>query len=125
MFLGCEILFRQPKGYQGGSPLRSRTPVIQGVVESNSDTPARRLDVTRLAADEALDPGQTRPPLKITETRKPSNEPLCLAALQPAITKLVASDYSAANCKLRAHQGRHNLRRDAAVRERSRIGTYR
>jgi len=38
------------------------------------------LDVTRIAADEALDPGlNLRPGPQITETRKPSDEPLCLA----------------------------------------------
>lgn len=34
----------------------------------------------RIAADEALDPGQNlHPDPQITETRKPSDEPLCLA----------------------------------------------
>ena len=38
------------------------------------------LDVTRIAADEALDPGQNlRPGSQITEIRKPSDEALCLA----------------------------------------------
>jgi hypothetical protein len=37
-------------------------------------------DVTRIAADEAHDPGQKlRPGSQITETCKPSDEPLCLA----------------------------------------------
>lgn len=44
----------------------------------NSDT--NGLDVTRIASDEALDPGQNlRPGSQITEIRKPSDEALCLA----------------------------------------------
>ena len=52
----------------------------------NSATPQLRhagpngLDVARIAADKALDSGQNlRPGSQITETRKPSDEPLCLA----------------------------------------------
>jgi len=47
----------------------------------NSDTPAPNgLDVTRIASDEALDPGENlRPGSQITEIRKPSDEALCLA----------------------------------------------
>ncbi|MFN4865456.1 MAG: hypothetical protein ACK5GZ_03930 [Cyanobium sp.] len=38
------------------------------------------LDVTRVAADEAFDPDlNLRPGLEITQTRKPLDEPLCLA----------------------------------------------
>lgn len=38
------------------------------------------LACTRIAADEVLDPGQNlRSGPQITETRKPSDEPLCLA----------------------------------------------
>jgi hypothetical protein len=45
------------------------------------------LDVTRIAADEALDPGQNlRPAFQITQTCKPSDEPRCLAALNHPTT---------------------------------------
>jgi hypothetical protein len=44
-------------------------------------------DVTRIAADEVLDPGQNiRPGSQITETRKPSDEPLCLADFNHPLT---------------------------------------
>ncbi len=44
-------------------------------------------DVTRIAADEALDPGQNlRLGSQITEARKPSDEPLCLADFNHPLT---------------------------------------
>ena len=56
-------------------------PVARAVVDPQlGHASPNGLDVTRIAGDEALDPGENlRPAPQITETRKPSDEPLCLA----------------------------------------------
>jgi hypothetical protein len=63
-------------------------PVARAVVDPQlGHASPNGLDVTRIAADEALDPGENlRPAPQITETRKPSDESLCLADFNHAPT---------------------------------------
>jgi hypothetical protein len=72
---------RQRKDDQGGSPLQVVDPVSGALVDPQlRHAGPNRLDVTRIGADEMLDPGlNPRSGFQITETLKLSGEPLCLA----------------------------------------------
>ena len=80
---------------QGGSPLQVIDPVSRAVVDPQlRHAGPNGLDVTRIAADEAFDPGQNlRPASQITQTLKLSDEPLCLEDFnhQPTVASWLRS----------------------------------
>lgn len=82
MSLACKVLSQPAKtDDQDGSLQQVVDRVSRTIVDTQLGHPGPNgLDVTMIAADKPLVPGQSlRPGSQITETRKPSEEPLCLA----------------------------------------------
>ena len=98
---------------KGGSPLQVVNPVSRAVVDPQlRHARPNGLDVTWIATDEALDPGlNLRPASQITETVKPSGEPLCLADFNrtPTVARWLRLRDAALLAPFRAHRSLRTL----------------